>query len=371
LRIAIIAHLKHAIREPFAGGLEMHTHLLAKTLRRRGHAVTLFASTRSDPTLGAEAICEETSLLETGIAEANDVAFFREHHAYLRLMTELRTRPFDVVHNNSLHYLPVSMAETIAAPMLTTLHTPPFCWLESGIRLARGAMRYAAVSAATAAMWSHVTRIDRVVPNGIDLDHFPYRATPDAEPYLIWYGRVVPEKGLDLAIDAARLAGMALRIAGPISDRAFFAEVIAPRLGGDIRHVGHLDHRALAALVGGARAALCTPRWEEPYGLVVAEALACGTPVAAFRRGGVPAILDATCGVLAEPDDVASLAQAARAAIGLERSACRARAESCCDAERMVDGYEALYEEMAGTPMPASDADVEWMMPPPALLSVA
>jgi glycosyltransferase involved in cell wall biosynthesis len=138
LRIAIIAHLKHAIREPFAGGLEMHTHLLAKSLRQRGHSVTLFASTQSDPVLGVEAICDAMSLLETGIAEANDVAFFREHHAYLRLMTDLRTRSFDVIHNNSLHYLPVSMADTIAAPMLTTLHTPPFCWLESGIRLCRG-----------------------------------------------------------------------------------------------------------------------------------------------------------------------------------------------------------------------------------------
>jgi Glycosyltransferase Family 4 len=78
MRIAIIAHLKYPISEPFAGGLEMHTHMLARSLRERGHDVTLFASTRSDPALGVEAICDETSLLETGIDEANDVAFFRE-----------------------------------------------------------------------------------------------------------------------------------------------------------------------------------------------------------------------------------------------------------------------------------------------------
>jgi glycosyltransferase involved in cell wall biosynthesis len=347
MRVAIIAHLKHAIREPFAGGLEMHTHLLAQSLRARGHAVTLFASTRSDPSLGVEAICDETSLLETGIAEANDVAFFHEHHAYLRLMGELRHRDFDIVHNNSLHYLPVSLADTIATPMLTTLHTPPFCWLESGIRLCRSnRMRFVAVSAATARMWAHVAHVDRVVSNGIDLDHFPFRAVADPEPYLVWYGRIVPEKGLDLAIEAARLAGLPLHIAGPIADPQFFAAEVAPRLGATTRYVGHLDHRALAGLIGGARAALCTPRWEEPYGLVVAEALACGTPVAAFARGGVPDIVDASSGVLAVPDDPRSLAAAAVAATRLSRAECRDRAVRTCDAERMIDAYEALYAEM-------------------------
>lgn len=360
MRIAIIAHLKFPIGEPFAGGLEMHTHMLARSLRERGHDVTLFASTRSDPALGLEAICDETSLLETGIAEANDVAFFREHHAYLGLMTELRSRSFDVIHNNSLHYLPVSMAETLATPVVTTFHTPPFCWLESGVRLNRGPMTYVAVSEATAAMWSHVASTDHVIPNGIDLTHFPYRPVASATPYLVWYGRIVPEKGLDYAIDAARLAKLPLRIAGPISNQSYFDDAIAPRLGADVEYVGHLSHRELASLVGGAIAALCTPRWEEPYGLVVAEALACGTPVAAFRRGGVPALLNEDCGVLATPDDIASLALAALAASMLSRGACRAYAERSCDAQRMVDEYEAVYQQLVfGTATIANEPDAD------------
>ena len=350
VRIAIIAHLKHAISEPFAGGLEMHTHLLARALRERGHAVTVFASSQSDPDLGIEAICDETSLLGVGTSEANDIAFFREHHAYLRLMTELRDRNFDVIHNNSLHYLPVSMADTVPTPMLTTLHTPPFCWLESGVRVSKARMRYVAVSEATAAMWRHATRVDRIIPNGIDLTRFPMSPASAAEPYLVWYGRIVPEKGLELAIAAARRIGLSLRFAGPISDPPYYEQAIRPQLGVDAVHVGHLDHDALAKLVGGAKAALCTPRWEEPYGLVVAEALACGTPVAAFRRGGVPAILDDSCGALAEPDDITSLAAAALRAIGLDRNACRARAERWCDAEMMVDGYEAIYADMIAEP---------------------
>ena len=352
MRVAIIAHLKHAIVEPFAGGLEMHTHLLARSLSARGHDVTLFASTRSDPATGLEAICDETSLLATGIAEANDVAFFREHHAYLRLMSDLRRRDFDLVHNNALHYLPVAMADTLPMPMVTTLHTPPFCWLESGVRLCRAtSTRFVAVSGAIRAMWSPVTAIDRVVANGIDLARFPFRASPDPDPYLVWYGRIVPEKGLSLAIAAARLVGLPLRIAGPISDPDYFARCIAPELSADVRHVGHLDHDALAALIGGARAFLCTPCWEEPYGLVVAEALACGTPVAAFARGAVPALLDQWSGRLATPDDPVALADAARAAMTLDRRDCRRRAETTCDAEAMIDGYEALYEEMVHRPL--------------------
>lgn len=368
MRIAIIAHLKYPISEPFAGGLEMHTHMLARSLRERGHEITLFASTRSDPSLGVEAICPETSLLETGIAEANDVAFFREHHAYLGLMTELRSRSFDVIHNNSLHYLPVSMADTLTTPVVTTLHTPPFCWLESGVRLNRGPMTYVAVSQATAAMWSHVAKTDHVISNGIDLTQFPFQPVASQTPYLVWYGRIVPEKGLDFAIDAARLTGLPLRIAGPISNQGYFDNAILPRLGLDVEYVGHLAHCDLARLVGGATAALCTPRWEEPYGLVVAEALACGTPVASFRRGGVPALLSEDCGVLAEPDDVASLASAALAASILSRSACRAHAERYCDAQRMVDQYEAVYQKVSAT---HTDSGIEQVVTAPLVASVA
>ena len=347
MRIAIIAHLKYSIGEPFAGGLEMHTHMLASALQDRGHDITLFASTRSDPALGIEPICDETALLETGTAEAVDVTFFREHHAYLTLMTALRHRSFDIIHNNSLHYLPITLADTIPTPMVTTLHTPPFCWLESGIRQS-GAdnIRFVAVSEAIRSMWSPIVVIDRVVENGVDLSRFPFHPEPSIKPYLVWYGRIVPEKGLDLAIRAARLLDMELRIAGPISDRDWYEANIAPELGDTIVHVGHLDHAALGQLIGGARAFLCTPRWEEPYGLVVAEALACGTPVAAFARGAIPSILDPSSGVLATPDDPQSLAAAAQAAMFLDRSDCRRRAERHCDASGMIDGYEALYEDM-------------------------
>lgn len=349
MRIGIIAHLKYPIAEPFAGGLEMHTHLLARLLRDRGHAVTVFASSRSDSALGVEAICSETAISTVGTAEAPDIAFFKEHHAYLSLMGELRHRRFDVIHNNSLHYIPVTMADTLPMPMVTTLHTPPFCWLESGIRLCRARNNaFAAVSQAVGALWDHVVPSDAVIMNGIDLDRFSFHPTPDPNPYLVWYGRIVPEKGLHLAIAAARQVGLPLKIAGPILDDVYFRKQIAPHLGPDAVHVGHLSHGKLAELVGGARAFLCTPLWDEPYGLVVAEALACGIPVAAFSRGAIPEILDASCGVLATPDNIDSLADAAHQALSLDRRACRKRAERVCDADRMIDAYERLYRRLVG-----------------------
>lgn len=344
LRIGIISHLKYPIAEPFAGGLEMHTHLLARALRSRGHDVTVFASSRSDAALGLEAVCDATALANVGTAEAHDVAFFKEHHAYLTLMNALRHRDFDVIHNNSLHYLPVSLADTLPMPMVTTFHTPPFCWLESGVRICSATNHsFVAVSRSVAGLWGHVAQSDQVILNGIDLENFGFSPQPDPEPYLVWYGRIVPEKGLHFAIEAARSIGMPLRIAGPILDQAYFDTRIKPHLGDLVVHVGHLDHRALAHLVGGARAFLCTPTWDEPYGLVVAEALACGVPVAAFARGAIPEILDESCGVLAAPDDIVSLAAAVRQAVRLSRHDCRRRAEQTCDARRMIESYEALY----------------------------
>lgn len=344
MRIGIIAHLKYPISEPFAGGLEMHTYLLASQLRKRGHDVVLFASTRSDPELGLEALCDQTSLDAFGRKEEENAEFFREHHAYLSLMNRLRLSDFDVIHNNSLHYLPVVLADALQMPVLTSLHTPPFALLESALRIAgNGNARFVAVSDAIIQQWSPITPIAATIANGIDLSGFSFRGQPAEDPYAIWYGRIVAEKGLHLAMDAAELLGIPLRFAGPVSDRVYFDKEIVPRLNSSTTYCGHLGHRELARVIGGARVFLCTPCWQEPYGLVVAESLACGVPVAAFAMGGIPEILDPLSGVLATPGDVRSLADAARRAQGLARTDCRRRAEAVCNAEVMVDGYEDAY----------------------------
>jgi glycosyltransferase involved in cell wall biosynthesis len=350
LRIALIASARFAISEPFAGGLEAHTWALARDLRRRGHEVTIFAGAGCDPELGVH----ELTAVRPRISDAARAdesmpaqAWLYEHHAYLELLLSLADRgraDFDVVHNNSLHYLPVAMARTLPIPMITTLHTPPTPWLESAVQAAPCPVIFTAVSQHTAGAWNHAIPVIRVIRNGVDLDR--WQPGPGGGPVL-WLGRLVPEKGADLAIQASRRAGQPLDLAGPIADRAYYADRVEPLLGGGVRYLGHLTHDELAVRLGRARACLVTPRWDEPYCLVAAEALASGTPVCGFARGALPELLDDQCAVLVEPDNVAALASGLLAAAELPRVAARAHAIAHCSQDQMTGQYEALYREVA------------------------
>ena len=345
MRICLIASSRFPIREPFHGGLEAHTATLAQRLQARGHEVSVFAAPGSDPAFTTDYLDVEefvpsaTARHDVG---AQPERWMSEHHAYLRLMLDLaesgRSR-FDLVHNNSLHHLPVAMARALRIPVLTSLHTPPIPWLESAIRLSDGASRFTAVSRATAAAWRHVVDA-AVVRNGIDTDR--WRPGPGGGP-VVWSGRLVPEKAPHLALDAARAADREIVLAGPAPDPVYFAAEVAPRLGRDAVWAGHLRGRELIALVGSASVAVVSPVWDEPFGLVAAEAMSCGTPVAAFARGGLCEIVRDGVGVLARPDDVTSLAAAIEAASRLDRHTVRAHAEAELGLETMVDGYERLY----------------------------
>lgn len=350
LRIALIASARFAIREPFAGGLEAHTWALARGLKRRGHEVTVFAGAGCDPELGVH----ELNAIRPRISDAAraDVSmpareWLDEHHAYLQLLLELAEAGragFDVVHNNCLHYLPIAMARTVPIPIISTLHTPPTPWLESAVQTGPCPVIFTAVSEHTSRAWRHAIPAIRVIPNGVDLDS--WRPGPGGGPP-IWMGRLVPEKGADLAIRAARRAGQPLDLVGPIADRDYYATEVEPLLGGGVRYLGHLTHDALAGRLGRARACLVTPRWDEPYGLVAAEALACGTPVCGFARGALPELLDDRCAVLTTPDDVEALSEGLLAAARLSRTAARAHAVAHCSQDRMIEAYEDLYREVA------------------------
>jgi len=349
----MLASARHPIRRPYAGGLEALTHRLAGALRRRGHEVVLFASGDSDPALGVTAILPVSGGLELTDAARRDPSmvaepFLEEHHAYLHAMLQLAAdAEVDVVHNHSLHYLPIAMAPTLGCPALTTLHTPPTPWLESAMAtLPTGADHtFVSVSDANARAWSRADLIRHVVHNGVPLEEWPFDAV--GGEHVVWMGRLTPEKAPHLAIEAASRAGVPILLAGPVGDPDYVAREVAPRLGPTARWAGHLDTGQLAALVGRARACLVTPAWEEPYGLVVTEALACGTPVVGFARGALPEILDATCGVLVPPDDIDALADAVHRARRIERVACRRHAERHGSLERMTDRYEDLYAGLA------------------------
>ncbi|MGW6216925.1 glycosyltransferase [Streptomyces sp. NPDC055109] len=350
LRVALIASARFPVKEPFAGGLEAHTWALARALTSRGHHVALFAAPGSDAALGVHELpVSEPTLSSAARADVSmpPARWMAEHHAYLRLMLDLARegdRRFDIVHNNSLHYLPVAMAAAVPLPVVTTLHTPPTPWLESAVQAQdECAVTFTAVSTYTARAWRESTPSPRVIRNGVDTRLWSPGPGGDG---LVWSGRLVPEKGPHLAAEAARKAGLPLRIAGPVGDTRYFAEYVAPLLGDGIEYVGHLDQHRLARLVGAAATVLVTPCWDEPYGLVVAEALSCGTPVCGLDRGALSEILTPACGRLAPAGDVAELAGLITETVELDRGAARERAETFCSLEVMADRYGALYEEL-------------------------
>ncbi|MXG91779.1 glycosyltransferase [Nocardioides flavescens] len=346
MRIAVIASSRFPVAEPFAGGLEAWTHMLVTELHARGHELTLFAAPGSDPDLPVRTLdvpAWEPS--EVALADVNSPSrtWMHEHHAYLSLMLELSQRSdIDVVHNSSLHHLPVAMAHLLDAPMVTTLHTPPLPWLESALALRRDAGVFVAVSRRTAEEWQHVVPA-RYVHNGVDVRRF----TPGfGGGPAVWTGRLTAEKAPHEAIRAARLAGVELVLAGPVADEAYVEREVRPLLGPDVRYAGHLRRAELVSLLGSASVAVTTPAWEEPYGLVAAEAMACGTPVAAYARGALPELVPPTAGRLAAPGDVEGLAAAIVEARGCDRRAVREHALQHCSLSRMVDEYEALYTSL-------------------------
>jgi glycosyltransferase involved in cell wall biosynthesis len=344
MRIGVLTHLKHPVRQPFPGGLEAFTYDVTRGLRELGHEVTLFASSASAPELDVVPILDDSTYQLGNRPLASE--YIDEHHAYLRTMLGIDRYGFDVIFNNSLHYVPVTMASLIRTPMLTVLHTPPFFEMTEALGNPHGCGWFCTPSAANAQAWAALAPDCEVIANGIDLSF--WRPRGEVGEQVLWFGRLVPDKGAHLAIAAAKLAGVQLRLAGQITDQAWFDAQIAPHLGEQIRYLGHLGRDSLAAELASASAALITPCWEEPFGLVVAEALACGTPVAAFARGALPELLSAATGELAPADDVPALAAALLAARGKSRAACRERAEALWSHAQMLKRYEArLYEVMA------------------------
>ena len=362
MKIAIMAPLVTAIREPQRGGSQAFVSDLARGLAGRGHDVHVYAASGSEIP-GAEVIdtgVDPRSLAgtlyrapgpgpaapgEAGPAAAAAESAFGTAYAIMQ-----RTR-YDVIHNHAFDAPAVRLAAELAAPVVHTLHLPPDQAVSAALRRAArdgGRPAVAAVSAFQASAWRRVIPVDAILPPYPPTGVIAWSGT--AGHGALYAGRLSPEKGAAEAIDIARAAGVPIDVYGDVYDPGYSREQIGPRRSwpGVAVHQG-VPRATLWEAMAGAAVVLCPARWDEPFGMAAAEAQACGTPVVAFRRGGLSeVIMDGVTGFLVRPDDVGAAAEAVSKVAGLSRPACRKHAEGQLDLERSLDAHERLYRRVAG-----------------------
>jgi glycosyltransferase involved in cell wall biosynthesis len=336
LRIALTVDPELPVPPAHYGGIERIVDMLARGLAGRGHDVTLFAHPCSTCPVPKVAWSGQRS---RALADTlRNAATLARHVAGGR---------YDLVHSFSrIAYL---------APMLP-IPIPKLMSYQRDIsarttglahRLARGTLEFSAISRS---MMERAPLPGRwhLVPNGVPLRAYAFRAAVRSDAPLVFLGRIEQIKGPHLAIDAARRAGRKLILAGnvPPEHRPWFEAHIAPHIDGDrVRYVGPVDDTQKSALLGEACALLMPILWEEPFGIVMAEAMACGTPVIGFGRGSVPEVVaDGETGFVV--DTVEAMAAAVGRIPSISRAACRARVEALYSDAAITEGYLGVYRQV-------------------------
>jgi glycosyltransferase involved in cell wall biosynthesis len=360
MKIALMAPLVSAIREPQRGGSQAFVSDLARGLAGRGHEVHVYAASGSDIP-GVEVIdtgVDPRSLAATlyrasgsSAQAAAETGSAAAEAAFSTAYMTMHAARYDVIHNHAFDAPAVRGAEQLRAPVVHTLHLPPDRSVSAALRdvVRRGRPpAVAVVSDFQASAWRRVVPVDAVLPPYPPTGVIPWSAT--AGSGALFAGRLSPEKGPAEAIDIARAAGVPIDVYGDVYDPGYSRERVDPRRswpGVSVRpgvsRVSLWEAMARAAVV------LCPSRWDEPFGLAAAEAQACGTPVVAFRRGGLSeVIMDGVTGFLVPPDDVRAAAEAVAKAAGISRPACREHAADHLDLERSLDAHERLYRRVTG-----------------------
>ncbi len=348
VRIALLAPLVAPLREPQMGGVQTHLVDLALGLRARGHAVTVYASTGS----GIDGV----AVADTGVdAERLGATLFRpglehpgasEADAAFAIAAALIARgDHDVVHNHAFDVAAIRHLTALSIPVAHTLHLPPAPAVARALALARRGDRpptVVAVSGAQARSWRRFAAIDAVIRPGLPVASIPWSATSTTD--LLFAGRLSPEKGAVEAVAIARAAGLPLLLRGQPYDPAY-ARRLRPLVDGtSVRLMEALPRAGLWVEMGRVGVVLCPAGWEEPFGLVSAEANACGTPVVGFRCGGLPEVVaQGVSGFLVGDGDISAAALAVHRALDLSRDACRRHAETTLDLGPELDAHERLY----------------------------
>lgn len=349
LRIAQVAPLWFTIPPKGYGGIERIVSMLTEELARRGHEVTLFAAPGSVTSAKLVSVFDK-SLSEANIPWSNPIWNLRN----LSTAFELAQKGgFDIVHSH-LDLWALFFQGTSSVPLIHTMHNPLYrtnadASKDDRLRLfSEEAYRTNIVFISESARKLAMVEMpkSRVIYNGIDLKHF--RFNKKGGEHFIWIARMNKHKGVENAIAAVEKLGAKLLLASRIdpTQQEYFEKTIKPHLNENIQYAGELQDSELSDFYGNAKALLYPIEWEEPFGLVVAEAMACGTPVIAYRRGSMEELIkDGKTGFVVE-SDIEKLMEAMKKIDQLDRSAVRTHVEENFSKERMVDEYEKLYYEL-------------------------
>jgi glycosyltransferase involved in cell wall biosynthesis len=335
LRIAHVAPVATTIPPPRSGSVESMTSLLTEGLVARGHDVTLFAT--ADSTTSATL----SSIYTHGYWHDENMWPW-ELYEMLNLAAAVERAPeFDIIHYEAAYY-PMSLAFTrlSPSPIVQTLHHSPSA-AEVALWSRYPEAPFVAISNEQAQLLAGANVVATVL-HGIDTQRFTFRETPD--DYLLFLGRFAEGKGVLQAIEVARRVGMRLVLAAAEND--YYREKIAPHVDGvEVFYHGEADFPTKVTLYGGARALLYPIQAREPFGLVLAEAMACGTPVAALDRGAVNEVVDeGVTGIVF--GDLDQMASGLPRVCALDRRRVRDRAVERFGVERMVNEYVAVYQRI-------------------------
>ncbi|MHB1925863.1 MAG: glycosyltransferase family 4 protein [Leptospirillum sp.] len=335
MKIAIVSTPFVSVPPKKYGGTELFLYHLSEKLIDRGHSVSLFATGDSKTRAELEFLYTEGRWPINPMDELTHLSFafkrIREHG------------DFDIVHLNSPYALP--FADMIDIPAVVTLHhpkTPDFSLTYQQYPK----FHYASISHSQKSQEVGLPNFS-VIHHGLDPNSYPPSTTP--EDYVAFLGRLAPEKGPDSAIRAAEMAGVPIHMAGAVHwlDTYFYTRQLRPLLSMPHVHwMGEADHIRKVSLLQGAKALLFPIRWSEPFGLVMIEAMLCGTPVIAFRRGSAPEVIQENLtGFLVDTEE--EMADVIRTKLGdFDRAACRNAAVQLFSTAVMVDKYELLYQDV-------------------------
>jgi glycosyltransferase involved in cell wall biosynthesis len=332
MKIAMLSPIVWRTPPRHYGPWEWMASLLTEGLIKQGVDVTLFATQDSMTSGKLEAVCPRSCAEDPGL----DAKVWEGLHiAHLFEKAE----QFDLIHNH-LDYLPLNWSGFVRTPVLTTIHGFPSPKILPVYRRYNKKVYYVSVSEA-----DRNPQLDYIatIHHGIPLDQYEFRFQPGE--YLLFFGRIHPEKGTHEAIEVARRAGMKLLIAGIVQDQRYFEKEVRPHLDSMIRYIGPIGHEGKSEILGGAYALLHLIQFNEPFGLSLIEAMACGTPVITRGLGAIPEIVEpGENGFIVKT--TGETLEALKMIPDIDRSECRRTVERKFNHHRMVEAYLQVYHSI-------------------------